>query len=68
VEAQIASQAKANNMTEEEVVEKIFLEPMPKKSFIEIEELAACAEFLMTDAAKNMTAQNIVLDGGWTAR
>ena len=68
VEAQISAQAIENKMTEAEVVEKIFLEPMPKKSFIEIEELAACAEFLMSNAAKNMTAQNIVLDGGWTAR
>jgi 3-hydroxybutyrate dehydrogenase len=68
VEAQISAQAKENNMTEAEVVEKIFLQPMPKKSFIEIEELAASAAFLMSDAAKNMTAQNIVLDGGWTAR
>lgn len=68
VEAQISAQAKENNMTETEVVEKIMLEPMPKKSFIDIEELAGCAEFLMTKAARNMTAQNIILDGGWTAR
>ena len=68
VDAQIGAQAKENNMTEKEVIEKIFLEPMPKKAFIDIEELAASAEFLMNDAAKNITAQNIVLDGGWTAR
>ncbi len=68
VEAQISAQAKENNMTESEVVEKIMLEPMPKKSFIEIEELACSAEFLMADTAKNITGQNIVLDGGWTAR
>lgn len=68
VEAQIGAQAKENNMTEQEVVDNIFLQPMPKKAFIDIEELAASAEFLMADAAKNITAQNIVLDGGWTAR
>ncbi|MGB3724425.1 MAG: 3-hydroxybutyrate dehydrogenase [Glaciecola sp.] len=68
VEKQIGAQAKENNMTEQEVIEKIFLEPMPKKAFIDIEELAATAEFLMQDAAKNMTAQNLVLDGGWIAR
>lgn len=68
VEAQISAQAKENKMTEKEVVEKIMLEPMPKKSFIEVEELAGYAEFLLTKAAKNMTAQNIILDGGWTAR
>lgn len=68
VEAQISAQAKENNMTETEVVEKIMLQPMPKKAFIEIEELASSAAFLMADTAKNITAQNIILDGGWTAR
>lgn len=68
VESQISAQAKENKMTEQEVVEKIMLEPMPKKSFIDIEELASCAEFLMSESAKNITAQQMILDGGWTAR
>jgi 3-hydroxybutyrate dehydrogenase len=68
VEQQISAQAKENNMSEQDVVEKIMLEPMPKKAFIEIEELAQTASFLISSAAKNMTAQTIILDGGWTAR
>ncbi|MGQ8364005.1 3-hydroxybutyrate dehydrogenase [Glaciecola sp. 1036] len=68
VEKQIAAQAEANNMTEKEVVDKIMLEPMPKKAFISFEELAGTAEFLISDKAKNMTAQTLVLDGGWIAR
>jgi len=68
VEKQIASQAFENNMSEEDVINKIMLEPMPKKAFIEIEELAESAAFLLSDAAKNITAQTIILDGGWTAR
>ncbi|MDT0581893.1 MULTISPECIES: 3-hydroxybutyrate dehydrogenase [Alteromonadaceae] len=68
VEQQISAQAKENNMSEQDVVEKIMLEPMPKKAFIEIEELAQTASFLISPAAKNMTAQTIILDGGWTAR
>lgn len=68
VEQQIAAQAKEHGMTEEEVVNNIFLEPMPKKSFISIEELAATSEFLMSNAARNITAQQIIIDGGWTAR
>lgn len=68
VEAQIADQAKENKMTEAEVVENIMLAPMPKKAFIEIEELASTASFLLADGAKNITGQNIILDGGWTAR
>jgi len=68
VEKQIASQAKEHGITEDEVVNNIMLKPMPKKSFIEIEELAGCCEFLISHFAKNITAQAIALDGGWTAQ
>ena len=34
----------------------------------EIDELADTALFLMSDSARNITAQAIALDGGWTAR
>ena len=68
VEAQIAKQAIENGISEEDVVNKIMLGPMPKKAFIEPLELAKTAEFLISDAAKNMTAQTLVLDGGWVAR
>lgn len=68
VEKQIAAQAKEHGMSEQDVINKIMLEPMPKKSFIDIDELAASAAFLMQDSARNITAQTIVLDGGWTAR
>ncbi|MCC2616058.1 3-hydroxybutyrate dehydrogenase [Aestuariibacter halophilus] len=68
VEQQIKAQAIENGISEEEVINKIMLEPMPKKSFIDIEELAATAAFLISDAARNMTAQALVIDGGWTAR
>ncbi|MFT6898586.1 MAG: 3-hydroxybutyrate dehydrogenase [Paraglaciecola sp.] len=68
VEKQIAAQAKEHGMSEQDVINKIMLEPMPKKSFIDMDELAASAAFLMQDTARNITAQTIVLDGGWTAR
>ncbi len=68
VEQQIQAQAKENGISEEEVINKIMLEPMPKKAFISIEELAATASFLITDNARNITAQTFIIDGGWTAR
>ena len=68
VEQQIVAQAKSNHLSEYDVVNKIMLEPMPKKAFIEIEELAHAAAFLLGPGAKNMTAQTIVLDGGWIAK
>ena len=68
VEKQIAAQAKENNLSEEEVITKIMLEPMPKKQFVSVEELADTASFLMSPSARNITGQTMVLDGGWTAR
>jgi 3-hydroxybutyrate dehydrogenase len=68
VDAQIADQAKQHGISEEDVINKIMLEPMPKKAFIDMSELAETAAFLMQSAAKNITGQTIVLDGGWTAR
>ena len=68
VEQQISAQAKEHNLTEQQVIEHIMLAPMPQKAFIGIDEIAATAAFLCSDAARHMTAQTLVLDGGWTAR
>ena len=68
VEAQIEAQARAHGIGTQEVIERIMLEPMPKKRFITIEEVAATIEFLAGDEARNITGQTIVIDGGWTAR
>lgn len=68
VEQQIAAQAKEHNLTEQQVIEQIMLAPMPQKAFIGVDEIAATAGFLCSDAARHITAQTLVLDGGWTAR
>ena len=44
------------------------LAPMPQKAFIGVDEIAATALFLCSPAAKHISAQTLVLDGGWTAR
>lgn len=68
VEKQIADQAKNHGISEEEVIQQIMLEPMPKKSFIDIDEIGETVAFLSSGAAKNITGQTMVLDGGWTAK
>lgn len=68
VDAQIAAQCKEHQLSETEVIEKIMLAPMPQKAFIGVDEIAATAVFLTTAAARHITAQTLVLDGGWTAR
>ena len=68
VDKQIAAQAREHGLTEEQVVAEIMLKPMPKKAFVSIEEIAALAEYLISPAARNVTAQAIAIDGGWTAQ
>jgi 3-hydroxybutyrate dehydrogenase len=68
VDKQIAEQARARGLPEAEVVEKIMLQPMPKRAFIAFDELAGVTTFLISPAARNITGQTIVVDGGWTAQ
>jgi 3-hydroxybutyrate dehydrogenase len=68
VDAQIKDQARTRSMSEEEVIQRIMLEPMPKKAFITFEEIAAATEYLMSPLARNVTGQTITMDGGWTAQ
>ena len=64
----LRDQARANNIPDEQVIQRIMLEPMPKKVFITVEEVAAAIEFLISPMARNITGQTITIDGGWTAR
>ncbi len=68
VEKQIADQARIRGMPESEVISQIMLKPMPKGVFIGIDELAGITSFLISAAARNITGQTIVVDGGWTAQ
>lgn len=68
VEMQIASQAKEHGISEADVINTIMLEPMPKKSFIDMDELVGAMNYLLQDCARNMTGQELILDGGWTVR
>lgn len=68
VEAQIADQAKAHNMSEEEVVEKVMLKKHAIKDFVTVEQLGALALFLASEQAATMTGTALPMDAGWTAQ
>ena len=68
VDRQIDAQAAARGLAREAVVREVMLKPMPKARFISIDEIAGTIEFLASDAARNITGQSIVIDGGWTAQ
>lgn len=68
VEKQIRLQALEHGIPEEKVISEIMLKPMPKGVFIGMDELVGAAAFLISPAARNITGQEIVIDGGWTCR
>ncbi|MER8104806.1 3-hydroxybutyrate dehydrogenase [Kitasatospora sp. NPDC094016] len=67
VEKQIASQALAHGIREDEVVEQIMLERTAVKRLIEPEEIAQLALWLCSPPASYITGASLPVDGGWTA-
>ncbi len=68
VEGQIASQAKAHGMPEDEVLEKVILAPHALKRLIEPEEVAQAVLFLLGPGGDAFTGAPLIMDAGWTAR
>ncbi|SMD03110.1 3-hydroxybutyrate dehydrogenase [Rhizobium sp. RU36D] len=68
VEQQIPDTAKARGISEEQVKTDVMLRLQATKEFVAIDEVAAIALFLASDAAKQITGTHISVDGGWTAQ
>jgi 3-hydroxybutyrate dehydrogenase len=67
VEGQIADQAEAHGLSEDQVVEQVMLAPAAIKRLIEPEEVAEAVAFLCSPAATSVTGASLVMDGGWSA-
>jgi len=67
VEKQIPDTAKARGISEAEVIRDVLLAAQPTRKFVTVEELAALAVFLTTEAAASITGTALPVDGGWTA-
>ena len=68
VEAQLADQARAHGLPEEQVLEEVLLAPQAVKRLLEPEEVAAAAAFALGRDGRALTGAPLVLDLGWTAR
>ncbi len=68
VEQQIAAQAIAHGLPEEEVLEQVILAPQAIKRLIEPAEVADVVAFLAGESGRAFTGVPVTLDNGWTAR
>lgn len=68
VEKQIADQAKAHNLSEEDVVTKVMLVKQAVKEFVSVETLGKMALLLCDDSSSTITGTAIPIDGGWNAQ
>jgi 3-hydroxybutyrate dehydrogenase len=67
VAGQVAAQAKAHEITEEQVIRQVFLKEQPTRRFATVEEIAAATAFLCGQGAASITGVALPVDGGWTA-
>jgi 3-hydroxybutyrate dehydrogenase len=67
VESQIADQAKARNMTPDQVMKDVILAAQPTKKFVEFGEIAGLLLYLVSDAGASVNGAGLSIDGGWTA-
>lgn len=68
VEQQIADQARTRNISEDEVLDQVFLGHSAVKRLATEEEVARLALFLCSDAATVINGSAHSIDGGWVAQ
>jgi 3-hydroxybutyrate dehydrogenase len=68
VQRQIADQARAHGVAEDEVVHKVLLADTAIKRLVEPEEVAELAVWLAGPGAGMATGSSFTLDGGWSAQ
>ncbi|WP_280432962.1 3-hydroxybutyrate dehydrogenase [Nocardia brasiliensis] len=68
VDKQIADQAKAHGIPEQQVLEKILLTESAIKRLVEPAEVAALVGWLTSAHAGMVTGASYTMDGGWSAR
>jgi len=66
VRNQLADLSKTRNVPLEKVLEEVIYPLVPQKRLLAVEEIADYAIFLASDAAKGVTGQAVVIDGGYT--
>lgn len=68
VRNQFKELAKTRKVSFDKVLEEVIYPLVPQKRLLNVDEIADFALFIASDAAKGMTGQSIILDGGYTAQ
>ncbi len=68
VQKQIDDLARAHGITADKATRDFILAPQPTRQFVKIEEIAAMAVYLCSEAAAQVNGASFSIDGGWTAR
>ncbi len=68
VEAQIADQAKARGISEEQVMRDVILAAQPTKTFVQFSELAGMLLYLASGLGASVNGAGLSIDGGWTSQ
>lgn len=68
VRGQLEDLAKARKVPLANVLEEVIYPLVPQKRLLDVSEIADYAVFLASDAARGITGQAVVLDGGYTAQ
>jgi 3-hydroxybutyrate dehydrogenase len=68
VENQVADQAKAHGLSEDEVLEQVILAPHAVKRLVEPDEVAEVVAFLLGPGGRAFSGAPVTMDLGWSAR
>ena len=68
VEKQIADQARAHGIPEQDVIDRILLSESAIKRLVEPGEVASLVGWLISPDAGMVTGASYTMDGGWSAR
>ncbi|TMU85979.1 3-hydroxybutyrate dehydrogenase [Bacillus sp. BHET2] len=68
VRNQLGDLAKTRNIPLDKVIEEVIYPLVPQKRLLDVKEIADYTMFLCSEAAKGITGQAVVLDGGYTVQ
>jgi 3-hydroxybutyrate dehydrogenase len=68
VKNQIADQARARGMSEDDVVKTVILAAQPTRQFVTFDQLTGLLLYLVSDAGASANGSSFSIDGGWTAQ